>query len=132
MTVYPERLLKELSIESIAQHNLRDVRLYALGVGVGVEAATSMDTLRFAYEQDIQVLPTMAAVLATPGFWAKDPRYGIDWKRILHGEQSLTLHQPIPVEGKLLSRFHTEDIHDKGPDKGAILYSRRENGRAHV
>src|SRR3546814_17556037 len=85
-----------------------------------------MDTLRFAYEQDIQVLPTMAAVLATPGFWAKDPRYGIDWKRILHGEQSLTLHQPIPVEGKLLSRFHIEDIHDKGPDKGAILYSRRE------
>src|SRR3546814_19362399 len=85
-----------------------------------------MDTLRFAYEQDIQVLPTMAAVLATPGFWAKDPRYGIDWKRILHGEQSLTLHQPIPVEGKLLSRFHIEDIHDKGPAKGAILYSRRE------
>lgn len=126
MTFDPERLLKEPPIETIAEHNLRDVILYALGVGVGVEAATSMDTLRFAYEQDIQVLPTMAAVLATPGFWAKDPRYGIDWKRILHGEQSLTLHQPIPVEGKLLSRFHIEDIHDKGPDKGAILYSRRE------
>src|SRR3546814_13897699 len=96
MTFDPERLLKEPPIETIAQHNLRDVILYALGVGVGVEAATSMDTLRFAYEQDIQVLPTMAAVLATPGFWAKDPRYGIDWKRILHGEQSLTLHHPIP------------------------------------
>ena len=90
MTFDPERLLKEPPIETIAEHNLRDVILYALGVGVGVEAATSMDTLRFAYEQDIQVLPTMAAVLATPGFWAKDPRYGIDWKRILHGEQSLT------------------------------------------
>src|SRR3546814_17324449 len=123
MTFDPERLLKEPPIETIAQHNLRDVILYALGVGVGVEAATSMDTLRFAYEQDIQVLPTMAAVLATPGFWAKAPRYGIDWKRILNGEQSLNLNQPIPVEGKLLSRVHTEDIHDKGPPHRTLLHS---------
>src|SRR3546814_15696177 len=97
MTFDPERLLKEPPIETIAQHNLRDVILYALGVRVGVEAATSMDTLRFAYEQDIQVLPTMAAVLATPGFWAKEPRYGFDWNRFLHREQSLILHQPKSV-----------------------------------
>src|SRR3546814_17449052 len=89
MTFDPERLLKEPPIETIAQHNLRDVILYALGVGVGVEAATSMDTLRFAYEQDIQVLPTMAAVLETPGFWAKDPRYGSDWKRITARQRDL-------------------------------------------
>src|SRR3546814_18163556 len=106
--------------------NCMEVNLYAHLVVVGVEAATSMDTLPFAYEHENQVLPKMAAVLAKQGFWAKDPRYRIDWKRILHGEQSLTLHQPIPVEGKLLIRFHIEDIHDKGPDKGAILYSRRE------
>src|SRR3546814_15170244 len=99
MTFDPERLLKEPPIETIAQHNLRDVILYALGVGVGVEAATSMDTLRFAYEQDIQVLPTMAAVLATPGFWEQDPRYGIDRKRILHGAQPLTLQHPSPEIG---------------------------------
>ena len=36
MTFDPERLLKEPPIETIAEHNLRDVILYALGVGVGV------------------------------------------------------------------------------------------------
>src|SRR3546814_20782664 len=48
MTFDPERLLKEPPIETIAEHNLRDVILYALGVGVGVETATRMDTIAFA------------------------------------------------------------------------------------
>jgi acyl dehydratase len=126
MAFDPERLLSEPPIETIAEHDVRDVILYALGVGVGIDNPTSAETLRFIYEKDVQVLPTMAAVLANPGFWAKHPRYGLDWKRILHGEQSLTLHRPLPDEGKLLSRIVIEDIYDKGADKGAVMYSRRE------
>ena len=121
-----ERLLDEPPIETVAVYSVKDVILYALGVGVGIGAATSANTLRFVYENDIHVLPTMASVLATPGFWARDPRYGIDWKRVLHGEQSLTWYGLLPVEGRILSRFIFEDVQDKGPDKGAIVHSRRE------
>lgn len=121
-----ERLLMEPPIETIGRYGVKDAILYALGVGVGIDIATSEDSLRYVYEKNAQVLPTMAAVLATPGFWAKNPRYGIDWKRVLHGEQSLTLHRPLPVEGELLSRFVIEDVHDKGVERGAIAYSCRE------
>lgn len=120
------RLIDEPPIETVAIYSVKDVILYALGVGVGIGAATSADTLRFVYENDIHVLPTMASVLATPGFWAQNPRYGIDWKKVLHGEQCLTWHGRLPVEGKILSRFIFEDVQDKGPEKGAIVHSRRE------
>ena len=121
-----ERLLVEPPIETTGRYDVKDAILYALGVGVGIDMATGEEALRYAYEKEIQALPTMAAVLATPGFWAKNPRYGIDWKRVLHGEQSLTLHGPLPAEGELLSSFRIEDVHDKGVGKGAIAYSCRE------
>lgn len=126
MTFDPEKVLKLPPIETVSQHGVRDVILYALGVGVGMEGATSAETLRFAYEEDIHVLPTMAAVFASPGFWAREPRYGIDWKRVLHGEQFLTFHKPMPSEGVLASVVTIEDIYDKGAEKGALMYSRRE------
>jgi acyl dehydratase len=72
------------------------------------------------------VLPTMAVVLCYPGFWVKDPATGIDWVRVVHGEQAVTIHRPLPVEGELIGLTRITGIVDKGPGKGAILYSERE------
>ncbi|MCP2802759.1 hypothetical protein NK936_24345, partial [Salmonella enterica subsp. enterica serovar Typhimurium] len=69
----------------------RDTILYALGIG-----ATE---LPFVFEEQLLALPTMAVVLAYPGFFWRNPDYGADWRRILHGEQSILLHRPLPVEG---------------------------------
>lgn len=101
----------------------RDTMLYALGVGAGQDRETS--DLRFVYEEGLQALPTMALVLAYPGFWHKEPQYGIDWKRVLHAEQSVTVHRPIPVEGEIRGELTVEKIIDKGAVKGALLYSLR-------
>jgi acyl dehydratase len=112
--------------ETVAVHDARDVMLYALGVGVAIEEPTGAEALMFACERDLRVLPTMAAVMAWPGFWLAEPRFGIDWKRLLHGEQSLRIHAPLPVAGEIVSRLVIVDIYDKGADKGAVLYSRRD------
>ena len=104
----------------------RDTILYALGVGVGSDDPLAAATLRYVYEDGLQALPSMAVVLGYPGFWLKDPQYGLDWKKILHGEQSIELHRPLPVEGEILGRTRVDAIYDKGPGKGAILYSSRE------
>ena len=101
-----------------------DCILYALGVGLGGDPLDAAQ-LRFVYEDGLAALPTMAVVLAYPGFWVKDEATGIDWLRVVHGEQAITLHRPLPVEGELLGHSRVTGIVDKGAGKGAILYSER-------
>jgi len=122
----PATLLAQPARETVTDHTPHDVVLYALGVGVGIESATSPEALRFAYERDIAVLPTMATVLAWPGFWMRDPQYGIDWKRVLHGEESLEVHGALPPAGRVRGVLRMEEIYDKGADKGALLLTRRD------
>ena len=112
-------------METRHEYAWRDTILYALGVGAASEAPLDESELRFVYEEGLQALPSMAVVLAYPGFWAKDPKYGITWQKLLHGEQMVTLHKPLPVEGKLLGVTTIDEIYDKGADKGAIIYSTR-------
>src|SRR5690606_30817380 len=37
-----------------------------------------------------------------------------------------TIHRPIPAEGDLTSVTRIEAVFDKGPGRGALLYTRRE------
>ena len=97
----------------------RDVIVYALGAGVGL--SPDIDELRFLYERDLLVLPTMALVLGTPGFWPMDPASGLDWLQILHGEQRLTLHRPLDPADTLIGETRVTEIADKGPGKPALV-----------
>lgn len=99
--------------------------LYALGVGVGHDPVDEND-LHFVYEKAMKALPTMAVVLTPPGFWLRDPKTGVDWKKVVHGEESLTLHRSIPVEGTFLTRSRVEEIIDKGEGRGALIYMLRD------
>lgn len=112
--------------ENQQSYTRRDTILYALGVGAALDDPTDPAELKFVYEEGLQALPTMAVVLGSPGFWMKEPQYGIDWKRVLHGEQFLELHDVLPVEGVLRSVLTIDDIVDKGAEKGAVLYSSRK------
>jgi acyl dehydratase len=103
----------------------RDSILYALGLGVGARAVQDPTHLTFVYEQNLQALPTMAVVLAYPGFWVGEPQYGIDWRKVLHADQTLELLQPVPIEGTVRSETTVEEIYDKGASKGALMYVRR-------
>ncbi len=104
----------------------RDTILYALGVGVGQDLSQHSDELKFVYEEGLEALPTMAVILAYPGFWQKEPAYGLTWRKIVHGEQSLTIHRPLPAAGSVRGEMTIEAIYDKGADKGALLCARRE------
>lgn len=103
----------------------RDTILYALGVGLGADPVDTQQ-LRFLYEAELQALPTMAVILSYPGFWLKDPKTGADWKKILHGEQNIRLHRPLPAGGTVVGRTRVSEIIDKGPGKGALMLSERQ------
>ena len=106
-------------------YGARDTMLYALGVGCGHDPLDRGD-LRFVYEEGLQALPTQAVVLGYPGFWLKDPGTGVDWRKVLHGEQGLVLHAPLPAAGTVVGRTRVTEILDKGAGKGALLFSERE------
>jgi len=101
----------------------KDTILYALALGFG---ADPMDTaqLAFVYEEQLKVLPFMALSLTYPGFWLSDPATGVDYQKTLHGEQSIEFHAPLPAAATVVDRIWVEEILDKGPQKGALVYGR--------
>lgn len=103
----------------------RDTMLYALGLGACPDPLDERE-LRYVYEKDLVALPTMAAVICTPGFWLREPDTGIDWKMVLHAEQSVEIFRPLPLEGVFIARTVIDEIIDKGAGRGAILYQRRD------
>lgn len=105
-------------------HTKKDSILYALGIGFGHEP-TNPDHLKYVYEQNMQAFPTMSVVLGYPGFWMKDPKAGVNWVKLVHGEQRLTIHRPLAPEGRIVGRSHISHVIDKGADKGALVITER-------
>ncbi len=125
MAFDPEILLGHEFEEIEHTYTERDAALYALGVGLGHDPLDE-DQLRFVYEEGMAALPTMAVVLAYPGFWLKEPWTGVDWVKVLHGEQGLRIHKPLPPAATVRARTRVSEVVDKGGEKGALIYSERD------
>lgn len=121
----PADLVARAPREIRQRYDVRDTMLYALGIGAGIDAGDSAP-LKYVYEKELETFPTMAAVLANPGFWQIDPQYGIDWQKVLHGEQSIVFHRVLPAAGEVVGYFRIRAVYDKGLDKGSVLYAERK------
>lgn len=126
MAIDYDKVMSFPPIVTRTRYSERDTILYALGLGIGADNPVDPQQLRFVYEKRLKALPSMAVVLATPGFWLNDPKYGFNWQHLLHAEQGLTLHRPLPVAGDVKTVVKIDDIYDKGTDKGALLVVSRE------
>ncbi len=49
-----------------------------------------------------------------------------DLAGILHGEQDIIFHNPIPTEGRLSTEGAITHLYDKGADKGALVVAEAE------
>ena len=107
-------------------YDWRDGVIYALGLGYGDEP-TNPGHLQFLdREQNFRTHPGMANVLAHDGAWLRDPLTGIDYSQIVHGEQEMILHAPLPPQANVSATTRIEEIVDKGSEKGGIVTSARE------
>ncbi len=106
-------------------YTAKDTILYALGVGFGAEPLEAQH-LRYLYEDGLVASPTFANVLGHPGMWSREPQYEIDWKKLLHAEQRLTLHRPLPASAEVIGRHAIMGVQDKGDGKGAMLFQRKQ------
>ncbi len=111
--------------EVVETYSMRDSVIYALGLGFGFNP-TDPDELKYVYEDGLQTFPTMPVVLGHPGPWMTNPETGIDYVKVLHGEQSLEIHQDLPIEGTIVAQNKVIDVVDKGTDKGALIINERK------
>lgn len=99
----------------------RDTILYALGVGMG----TDPEDLPFLDETRLCVLPGFGVTLASPGMWIRDPRFGIDFARLVHSAQDATFHAPLPPAGEIVGTARVAALTDRGEGRGAELVVER-------
>jgi acyl dehydratase len=97
----------------------KDALLYAVGIGAGHEelAFTTENSNDIAQ----QAFPTFPVVIG----WGRGSAMGsigtFNPAMLVHGQQSVTLHRPIPVEGTVTLTSEITGIYDKG--KAAVVVS---------
>jgi acyl dehydratase len=118
MAINYDHLMSLKSVGQEFQYGDRETMLYALGIGFGRDP---MDTneLPFVYERNLKTVPTMSSVIA----WGAGPMMesGINYLMVVHGEQKVTLHKPLPAAAKIVADSRVIGAWDKGADKGAII-----------
>jgi acyl dehydratase len=101
-----------------------DVLLYHLALGAGADPVNPHE-LRYAYEADLQVLPTFAVVAPTLGTTeppkVSAPGIEVDLKNVLHGSQQITVHRALPTDGSAVASSRTTDVWDKG--ENAVIFT---------
>ncbi|TDF64506.1 MaoC/PaaZ C-terminal domain-containing protein [Cupriavidus sp. L7L] len=122
------RQLKAITFDALRhRYDADDCILYALGVGAGLcdPAGSLGDEVEYLYEEKLQALPSMVSVIAYPGFWMREPEHGIDWRKVVHGEQRITLHRPLATTASVYSRSRVTRVTDKGTRSGAVVVTER-------
>jgi hypothetical protein len=124
MPVDPSKALGAKLPEGKSSYNADSVILYHLGVGAG-SPATDAGELQYTYEKNLKVLPSFAVI---PAFGSMGGIGGIDglefdFMMLLHGEQEVVLHRPLPPKANLTTNAHIAEIWDKGKAALVILES---------
>jgi len=100
----------------------RDALLYALSVGAGASDPTGSE-LEFTTDNTAgvtqRILPTFPVVVPTGRVVHHAGRF--DPAMLVHGEEAVELHEPLPVEGHVASTTTLTGIYDKG--SGAVITS---------
>ena len=96
----------------------KDSILYGLGVGLGNDPM-NMDELKYVYENGQIVLPSMATNFQYHSSLLMSAN--LNFIMVVHGEQKLSIINPIPVSGEFVADMKVINCFDKGASKGAIV-----------
>lgn len=103
----------------------RDSLLYAVAIGMSRDPYDAKELEYTCESVGNRVVPTAATVLTKPsrrpGGERKPLMSKINFALMLHGEQRLTVHQPLPPAAETLISNGTRGVYDKGEGKGAII-----------
>jgi acyl dehydratase len=117
MPINYDEAIKLTASDTPFRYSDREVMLYALGIGFGRDPLNEAE-LPFVYENGLRTIPTLSTVVS----WGSAilGRTGINYLFVLHGEQRLVVHQPMPFAAEITADERFAGIFDKG-EKGAVL-----------
>lgn len=108
----------------------RDSLLYAVAIGMGKDPLDEAELQYVCETVGDRVVPTAATVLTRTQRPAGGQRASLTSKMnfalMLHGEQRLTLHRPVPREAEIRVGGRTTGVYDKGEGKGCLVTSETE------
>ncbi len=126
MTIDYETLLN-YNLPDVRQHvTPRDTILYALSVGFGQDPLDPRQLDFVDHHRALRAVPMAAVVLGHSGLWLTDPATGVDAVQLVHGEQGIVMHRPLPTSGEVIGRTRVTGLVDKGPGRGALLYTEKQ------
>lgn len=107
----------------------RDLIIYALGIGF------TKRNLEYVYEgaKDFKAFPTYGVILPSNAGAEAFLSTQANFAMVVHGEQGLQIHNPLPRKGTVQTTTTLEGVYDKG--SGALIVMRfdtREKGGAPV
>ncbi len=122
-----EEALAQTSEPAPGGYTDRDTLLYAVAIGMGRDPLDHKELEYVCETVGKRVVPTAATVLSRASRPAGGGRSSLTSKMnfalMLHGEQRLTVHQPLPPAAETRVGSRTTGVYDKGKGKGALVTS---------
>ena len=120
MPIDPEKALGAELGSGEAAWDADQVILYHLGLGAGVPP-TDPGELEYTYEKNLKVLPSFGVIpiFGALGGLGQVPGLQFNFAMLLHGEQDLEIHKPIPPQARVSSRGKVAALYDK--QKAALV-----------
>ena len=112
-------LMAQRASDAAHAYTERDTMLYGMAVGMGRDPFDTRE-LDFVYERrgTLRSVPSQAVTVARHNLIYD---IGLDVPQMLHGEQKLTLHRPLPPAAEVLANHRVCEVYDRGPAKGLLI-----------
>ena len=106
--VYPPDDVYEVGREKI--------REFALAVREDHPAHSDPEAARALGYPDVVAPPTFAVIVAqrSDARLVEDPEAGVDFSRVVHGEQRFLHHRPITAGDRLVATLHVDSVREAG------------------
>lgn len=98
-------------------YSQRDTIFYALSASPDLEPLDATELALVLETRQMRTFPTQATVLAP----TLTPYLKLDMTKVVHAEQRLFCHRPLPPAGELVIDGKITEIVDKGTGKGAFI-----------
>ena len=107
----------------VRDYTFRDLELFALGCGAGIDGKDGLEYLNEHDERDpkLKVLPMFGAMLIVDSEVTRTIDYGYNYAGSLHWGFDITFHRPITkMSDHLETKVRLEGLYDRGEGRGLL------------